>query len=655
VQKNIIYLALLVTLLTSECLASVSYEALESPKAQAQRTQFAKISTQLEAGAGPAAKTQQQLAQLEDFILYPYLEYTQLRQHLATRPIKQISDFLSQYQDIPFTPTLRRLAITQRFKKRQWQDVLALHKEGNGLKYQCMQLTAMFNNGQKEQALSQVERIWLHGDSLPKICDPLLRAWSKSGKKSHQLILQRIELALIKRNSTLARYLSRSLPKKDKKAFDYWYKLYRSPILLKQSRYWQQRGHFANVMLNIALERLIYQRPELAAKKIAKIESHPGFTTSQRTALINRLSVRIITKEFASSKPALKQWLARLDWPSLNRSNQSQILRYLVGNDQWQHITALYEQLWQEENPPLAWRYWYANAMAQQGQSAQATKLYQSLAKLRRYYGFLASDKLKQPYQLNHQALPIDPMQREKLLNNPRLIRAYHLYKLNRNLEARREWYQLVKRLDEKQRLGAAQLANSWGWHDRAIITLTMTQYRDDLDLRFPQPYLESFAQEATRNEIDVSWPLAIARQESAFMTRANSAVGARGLMQLMPATAKIQAKRSRVFSYQRAQLDNPAMNIRLGTAYLERMLVQFDNNLAVAAAAYNAGPHRVKHWVKQQLPQDQWVETIPYRETREYVKNVLAYSVIYQSKQARKVSLPNGAISPDQMNINSK
>jgi len=628
----------------------------ESEQEQAQRQTFTNVIKRINTKRvrdKEAKVLEREIAALANYPLYPYLEYELIKHQIAKRPLVQITAFIKRYSNLPFTTSLRRIAINAKYKARQWQDVIALHKVGNNLNYQCMYLRALTKTGQQSLAFKTINTLWLTGQSLPSLCDPVLASWEKAGHKTAKLIEQRIELAFKQRNGKLAKYLAKSLTKPARKTFDYWYTLYRSPKKLTQSSYWKKRGHTANTMMFIALERLSYQEPVIAATLLEKIQHHQGFTTTQRKKLINKLALRLLTKDHIDD--ALDNWLKRFDWPLLTKSQQSQVLRHLIGLSEWQRIDAIFSQHFDHTSAPLAWQYWHSIALLELGQTQQATANLTKIAKKRRYYGFLASDKLKRPYSLNHRTLPIDQPQIATLLSKPHLKRAYQLYQLGRNVDAQREWYYLVRELTEQQRIGAAQIAHSWDWHDRTIITLTMTQWRDDLGLRFPTPHLDSFKKEAKRNELDLSWPLAIARQESAFMAKANSAVGARGLMQLMPGTAKLQARQSHVLYHRKAQLYKPEMNIRLGTGYLENMLKQFDNNLAVAAAAYNAGPHRVKHWVKKNLPQAQWVETIPYRETREYVKNVLAYSVIYQQRLSSQASLPSMAIAPERMEINAK
>ncbi|MDP2559718.1 transglycosylase SLT domain-containing protein [Psychrobium sp. 1_MG-2023] len=598
-----------------------------------------------------ARKLNKRLDKLTDYPLYPYLAYKVIRKDLAKKSITDINSFINRYKGLPFINRFRLQALTAKHKVKNWHDVLNLYRDGDNVKYHCMQLDARYHSKDKSLAIAQMHNIFATGDSLPKSCDKMLKHWKQAGHQTAKRTMNRIKLALVARNKTLAKYLAKSLSRQDRATFDYWLKLFNQPQRLQDADYWQQRGRFANAIMTVAAERLIHQKLDKAILIENKIKHHIGFTDTIKKNLLNRLAIRAIV----NNKGALDHWLEVLSWDALSKGKQSQVLRHLVGDSDWQRIMALHTTHQEANSATLEWQYWYAISLEMTGKVKQSNQLLQQIATKRRYYGFLASDKLNLPYSLNHRSLPVNEQLVQQLNDNPYLIRAYELYTIKKNLAARREWYQMVKPMSEEQRITAAQIAHQWGWHNRAIITLTMTEQRDDLDLRFPMPHMKSFKKEAKRTDMSLSWPLAIARQESAFMTRAHSHVGATGLMQLMPGTAKLQAKRERIKYHSRAQLLKPSFNIRLGMGYLKGLLTKFDGNLAVAAAAYNAGPHRVKHWVKKDLPQAQWVETIPYRETREYVKNILAYSVIYQHHLKQQAAMPTAGIIPNRMAINSQ
>jgi soluble lytic murein transglycosylase len=209
---------------------------------------------------------------------------------------------------------------------------------------------------------------------------------------------------------------------------------------------------------------------------------------------------------------------------------------------------------------------------------------------------------------------------------------------LNRDVEAKRQWWFALKKLSKDQLKIAAKLAQQWQWHQVAIITLVKAEYWDDLALRFPVNYLSEVQRNANRQDLEPAIIFGLIRQESMMDENAKSAVGALGLMQIMPETGKQIAHKLKESWQSENSLFNPAINIKYGAFYYKQLLSRFDGHFALAMAAYNAGPNRVVKWlpVDKTLPADIWIETIPYKETRKYVTSVLAYATIYQQRIQR-------------------
>jgi soluble lytic murein transglycosylase len=206
--------------------------------------------------------------------------------------------------------------------------------------------------------------------------------------------------------------------------------------------------------------------------------------------------------------------------------------------------------------------------------------------------------------------------------------RAFELFKLNRLNDARKEWNLLIKYSTTREKLAAAKLAYNWGWYDRPIFTLAAVGYLNDVNLRFPLAYKSILSTSAKNNVVDPAFVFAIARRESSFMHDAYSSAGAAGLMQIKPSTASYMAK-SKV---RRKQLFKPEKNVKLATNYLSYLMKKSKGNPIVATAAYNAGFSKVKRWLpEKEMAADAWIETIPYKETRNYVKAVMAYTEVYQ------------------------
>jgi soluble lytic murein transglycosylase len=253
-----------------------------------------------------------------------------------------------------------------------------------------------------------------------------------------------------------------------------------------------------------------------------------------------------------------------------------------------------------------------------------------ALAELRTYYGFLAAQSIGVPYRFNHADLPATDNQHVAAL--PAIARAKALLQLNEISEARREWFYGTRSLPQPELMAASALAHQWGWHQQAINTALKAQHTNDLAVRFPLAHRDTILEQAKQQAIPAEWIYAITRQESAFATDAHSTAGAKGLMQLRPGTAKDVAS-SLGLSFNSQDLYQADTNLTLGSHYLQQLLHRFNGNRILATAAYNAGPRRLENWLQKQqqaMPYDIWIETLPYYETREYIQNVLAFSIIY-------------------------
>jgi len=258
-----------------------------------------------------------------------------------------------------------------------------------------------------------------------------------------------------------------------------------------------------------------------------------------------------------------------------------------------------------------------------------------SLAQQRSYYGFMAADRLSLPYAIASHPHNTSAGTLFEIGQQAAVQRAHEFVRLGRMIEARREWRSAMQQMDNEQRVDAAKLAQYWGWAPQSILTMASTDQRGDLGLRFPLLYQQQILNHSEREDINPAWIYGVIRQESAFVQDARSATGAMGLMQLMPSTAKY-ISRSMPKKYRgRSKLTQADTNLALGTRYLQKMLKRFSGQTVLATAAYNAGARRIMRWLPAEATQDadRWIESIPYRETREYVTSVLAFTVIYADR----------------------
>jgi soluble lytic murein transglycosylase len=319
----------------------------------------------------------------------------------------------------------------------------------------------------------------------------------------------------------------------------------------------------------------------------------------------------------------------------------------VLNNEQWEWYAraALRQQDWNQllkvisDMPPVlaeeaAWRYWKARALLMKGTPAEANALLAKLSQERHFYGWLAAEELGP--MLGEPTATYQPADDEvrQFARQPAVKRMEALFDVEARYEARLEWMYLLEALDDPGRIVAAQYAMLKGWFDLAVLAADKTSRTHNFELRYPTPYRDYLQKASRSREIDEAWVYGIIRQESRFMHYAKSSVGAGGLMQVMPATAKWIAKKLGLNSYHDGMLHDIETNVNLGTYYMRYTLDTFNGQEVMATAAYNAGPSRARRWAASTpLEGAIYAETIPFSETRNYVKKVLANAHMYAAR----------------------
>ncbi|MBU3537569.1 lytic transglycosylase domain-containing protein [Polynucleobacter sp. UK-Gri1-W3] len=299
-----------------------------------------------------------------------------------------------------------------------------------------------------------------------------------------------------------------------------------------------------------------------------------------------------------------------------------------------------------------AWAYWYGRALKVEGQDAKAKDSFEMIADQYNFYGQLAREELGKsnnaPAKTKVTEQEIDAMASRK-----GFIRGERLYAMNLRFEGNREWNWELRNMTDKQLLAAAEYAKRINLYDRVVNTADRTKQEHDFSLRYPTPYKEELSPIARQIDLNLAWAYGLIRQESRFIMSAASSVGASGLMQVMPNTAKYVAKKIGMTNYTNDKLSDTGTNLTLGSNYLNMVLVDLDGSWVLASAAYNAGPSRSKAW-REKLPGPTegaiFAETIPFTETRVYVKNVLSNATYYSSVmngQTQSLKQRLGVITP--------
>ncbi len=619
------------SILASENTADELLDTYDTAQLQQQRQWFIEAEKHLK--SGDIQGFNRLFSRLHDYPLSPYLEYRKIHQNLQQLSLQEVDAFFRRNPGQIISARLRRDLIRYYERHQRWQDLLHVYTPQSSPRLQCAWLNALIKTGQSQQALPKIQKLWLSSRSQPRSCDPVFSAWEKAGYKTPDLVWQRIARVMSVGKTRLARHLSRSLPASEQKWVSLWQRVYRRPQRVATEPLLKRDHPYAQTIALQAIQRLSRRDPQQAIDTWQALQPRVAFNRAQRQQVYRYIGLAMARQHY----PQAGDWLDKIPSSQADSEVLQWRIRSNIRQGDWPATLSNIEALPPKQQARLRWQFWWAYANARMGRQIEADSTFRYLASRRDYYGFLAADQLGLPYAFENRPLAMDNTSIEHISQRQEARRAHELYRLGRILDARREWYQLTQQLDSIEKLAAAKLAQSWQWHDRAIYTLGQTPYRDDIALRFPLPLQKSIRNWSQKRQLDPALTYAIIRRESAFMADAHSPAGALGLMQLMPTTARHIARKMQVRYRGKSSLLKTETNIQLGTGYLEQMLERNHQQTVLATAAYNAGPHRVDDWLPEEsMEAIRWIETIPYTETRRYVRNVLAYMVIYQYRMGQ-------------------
>lgn len=563
---------------------------------------------------------------LKDYPLWPYIEQKTLLRYPYISNEKKIATFLEQHGGTVLDRPLRKKWLNHLVRQKRPDIFLKYYKDIDDTALKCRYLEFQIADGQpSEVQLDELQQLWVVGKSQPNECDTVFSAWLRSGRLNDEVVLDRMALAADGGSSTLIPYLKSLLPDNKKYLGDRWLAVRRSPSrLTKFSKFTGEFPEHEARILTYGLQRLIWRSPELALKTWPKALNEFQFSTEQKRSIARRFAIALAAKNHKEANKWLKKATVDAADEELFRWYLTQILR----EQDWhkvQEVIRLHPELLEKE---LIYPYWQARSYELLGKKDVADAIFLNLAKQRHYYGFLASGKQDRDISLVNKPLIPNQSSRDAVMAIPAVQRAKAFLELGRKASARREWRDYRRSANKTQMSIAAVLASEWEWHDQAIHTFSDSGYLDDVKRRFPLAYKNDLVKNAKQVGIEPAWAFAITRRESSFLEDAHSSAGARGLMQLLPSTVNYIEKKK----HKQKKLYNAQFNVEMGTKYMRYLMDKMDNNPVLVTASYNAGWRRVRGWVPKgdSLPLDVWVETIPFKETRNYVKAVLAYKQIY-------------------------
>ena len=611
---------MLIRLLVSVVLAAASAHAFATDAAEL-RTQFQAAHKLAKAGLPWSTVT----PALASYPLLPYLEHAALMR--TPRPSSDaIAAFIDRHGDQPLTRPLRSMLIARRAQARDWAGVQALDVPSLSFADRCHQLHAAVELGQGETHREAIRAAWMNAKVLPTACHPLDH-WLRAQKQlDAETVWQRVELAVGAHQIGLLRLLANDLAAKDKAAV-----LHLADLLADSGRARQNAKHWPDDAshrraLALGLARIAARDDAVAATLWREFSARFQFEDAQKYRVIDAIALYRANSFEADAA----SWLDLLPAGQDSAATREWRLREALSRRDLADAQAAIDRFDPAQLADPRWQYWRARVAELRG-DAKAAGFYRELANSPTFFGFLAAERARQPYAL----CPITPPEAgdaSRALAQPGFARAFELHAIGWTTEARREWDAALAVADATTRLAAVALADARGWYDRAPFALNSGDDLRAYTLRFPVAHRELIVASAQKHALSPAFVFGLIRSESAWVQDAKSHANAYGLMQLIPETARRMAKAEKRAFVNPLALFDPALNVALGTRYLSGMLQRFRGAHWLAAAAYNAGPQRVDQWLAKRghLEPDLFVETIPFKETREYVARVLAFAVIY-------------------------
>lgn len=628
-QAGWLFAVLMVALSSSLAAIDASANTLSQ-----QRAQYAQA-TKVIGKKNSLASLQQAKSSLVGYPLYPYLEYEILAAQVSSAQKTNIQRFLTRYADTPVASKLRRRWLEHLRGADDWKNFLQSYRDDAGVDKDlaCYYQYARYRSGAQQDALAAALEIWQVGKQYPASCDRLFEILAFRGLITEEVAWQRYAAAILSGEYRLGNHIEQFFTSPHYKVLAKRYAaLARNPELLADPNLFSRQTPETLLAIEHAINRTAKTDAVKALAHWNRYRQAYGFAPLSQ----ERVTQSLVTGLYQQGHPAVA--LKYLD-DSVAFAGGELLewrLRLALKDGDWTGIASWIDKIPAQLREEPLWRYWRARAMVMVGNSPAdgeaVVAAFRELSTQRNYYGFLASGWANSAYQMQS-VPPIGKEQIDRIATLPAMARIRELLYHHERAAAAAEWDFAVKHLGREEVRAAAHVVQRWQWYQQAIMAMAKVNYLDDLEVRFPRPFKTDFEKNARATEVPPNLLFALARQESAFNPSIISPAGARGLMQLMPATAREVARKKGVSPFVANDLDKPAVNVRLGSFYYRQMLDRFDNNRILATAAYNAGPGRVSRWLDEtdgKLPFDVWIETIPFKETRNYVQNVLTFSVIY-------------------------
>ncbi len=609
--------------------------AASTPDRSEQRQHYRSALSAIE--KGPADAWKREVATLGDYPLMPYIDLAVLNRRNAKPTVGQVQAFIKQWRDTLVAERLRESSLRDLAKAQDWKGFRALWSDSRADDLQCAWQLARIAAGEKPDYRRDIADLWMQPRPTPSTCDPLFAWAQRNGQLTDAEIWKRIEATAVAANPATTSSIANLLDGADKLAANRIADAVRDPAsVLAKAAQWPDTPRNRDAV-SLGMYRYARKNSRAAETLWADLGSRFKWDAAQKNRVLNAIAVYRATSYESDALARLKA----LPKDAEDDSSHEWRVRVALANGDWKETLAALDVMSDEQKADARWRYLRARMLDKLNRKAEANAEFADVASEANFHGFLAADWIGQPYQICSTTVVEDKAAERHIANQPDLARALEFYALGDLSQARREWNFALRKFDPQQKRLAADYAYRNEWFDRAIFQFSSSpETLSFYEQRFPLAQKSRVVRVAHEVGVDPAWSYAIIRAESAWMSDAHSHADAYGLMQLLPSVAKKVAREAKLSYSRPSDLFDPALNIQLGTIFLGQMANQYSGSPWLASAAYNAGGAPVGRWLAERgtMEPDFFIETIPYKETREYVARVLAFSVIYDWRLNGKV-----------------
>lgn len=608
-----------------------------------------------------ASKAADLAARLSDYPMPAYVDYYRLKPRIQTASANEVRDFLTRYDGMAIADRLRNDWLLELGHQRDWntfdeQYPQFVLKDDNQLKCYALMSRAL----KRQSVIDEARLLLVTPKDYGVACNALIMTLLENGEFSRKDVWSQIRLAAENNAADPAQRMAQILAGENNTASDNNLVNKVMQAMTDPEKILTQEigsSYASRQLYIIALGRAAKANPARAVNVLMEIEQRKKLTTQELGLAWAQIALQASLK---LAPEAIDYWHRINDAPLSLEAYQWQVRIALRAGD-WKLVQSGIAAMPLSLRNDATWIYWKGRALKQSGKSEEAReahKLFLSIADQHNFYGQLALEELGQKTTIPTSAPAVTVPEIQVMANNPGLLRALKFFALGLRQEGIREWNWELRKMTEREHLAAAEFARQSDVLDRMVSTSDRTKTEVDFSQRFPTPYRDVLYKTTQTTGLEMAFVYGLIRQESRFILNARSSVGASGLMQLMPATAQHVAKKIGLRDFSVNQVNDISTNILLGSTYLNMMLTNLDGSQAMAAAGYNAGPRRPRAWqatLNQTVEGAIFAESIPFTETRNYVKNVLSnanyYSALFENKpQSLKARL--GVVAPKELGL---